>query len=170
MSSSVAYPVAILCQNVVLIGSFFHPLSNRIIDESDNWISIPERVRVVRGPEKRVNAGKALAPLIQGVIERRKTHYGTIAAASTNTTSSPPVNAKAFDKIKVKGGEAPDRRSGFLNRNFSSSGANSPLVARSPTRSLRDASPSGYEDQDQDREREALLSRSRRDEEEEVGR
>jgi metal transporter CNNM len=131
----------------------------RIIDESDNWISIPERVRVVRGPEKRVNAGKALAPLIQGVIERRKTHYGTVAATTATTAPPPQVKAKAFDKIRVKGGEIPDRRSGFLNRQMSSSGVNTPLLSRSPTNpSMMIANVNGGEREPS--ERDTLLSRT----------
>lgn len=38
----------------------------RIIDETDVYVDIHHKIKVVRGPAKRVAAEKALAPLIQG--------------------------------------------------------------------------------------------------------
>lgn len=159
---------------------------DRILDEDDRYINVADRVRVMRGPEKRVNAGKALQPLIQRFIERRKTHYGTNPAATPSTSatganlfSAPsgeggPVeptipasginlNAKAFEKVKVRGGGVPARRSGFMNRQMSNSGASTPIagLSRSPDRSTLSTVTSAPRGEG---EREALLGRKDVDE------
>lgn len=95
-----------------------------------------------------MTAGKKLTPLIQGVLERRRTHYGststTTTVAATAVAAAPVVSASIMDKVKVKGGGIVDRRAGFMNRQSSASGANTPFMSRSPTRSFvsgRDESP-----------------------------
>ena len=94
-------------------------------------------------------AGKALAPLIKGVIERRKVSrrntwdYGTQTPASDASTGAngnggppPGQSSRAFGKVKVRGSKLPDRRSGFVNRvNASTS---SPVPGTTPEASERD--------------------------------
>ena len=44
----------------------------QIIDESDQYVDVHTKVRVIRKPHLARTGTKALAPLIKGVIERRK--------------------------------------------------------------------------------------------------
>ncbi|KAK4698350.1 hypothetical protein P7C70_g7930, partial [Phenoliferia sp. Uapishka_3] len=90
-----------------------------IVDETDIYVDVQQKIKVVRGPNKRA-AGKALAPLIQGVIERRKafirrptTEYGAIKDGSA---PKPQPIPKAFSKVKLRGGGEPERRSDLVDR------------------------------------------------------
>ncbi|KAL8292145.1 hypothetical protein RQP46_001611 [Phenoliferia psychrophenolica] len=95
-----------------------------IVDETDIYVDVQQKIKVVRGPSKRA-AGKALAPLIQGVIERRKGHrqasgadYGTLeyGAAKDGAQVPTPPTPKAFSKVKLRGGGEPERRSDLVDR------------------------------------------------------
>lgn len=43
-------------------------IGEEIVDETDLYVDLHNKIKVVRGPSKRVAAGKALAPLIQGKL------------------------------------------------------------------------------------------------------
>ncbi|KAI5477554.1 DUF21 and CBS domain containing protein [Pseudohyphozyma bogoriensis] len=111
-------------------------IGEEIIDESDVYVDVHNKIKVVRGPQKpQVASGKALAPLIQGVIERRRVHrkrttadYGSMTVVSNYEGQEPGsevpptpaagVNtaAKAFAKVKVKGGGPAERRSDLVKK------------------------------------------------------
>lgn len=83
----------------------------------DLYVDLHNKIKVVRGPARRVAAGKALAPLIQGVIERRQVYRTSSHNYGSTNTDSPaphvPPPAKAFQKVVVKG--AGSRRTAFGN-------------------------------------------------------
>lgn len=45
-------------------------IGSEIVDETDLYVDLNNKIKVVRGPSKRVSAGKALAPLIAGNLYR----------------------------------------------------------------------------------------------------
>ncbi|KAK4054686.1 cell agglutination protein Mam3 [Microbotryomycetes sp. JL221] len=105
-------------------------IGEEIIDETDLYVDLNNKVKVVRGPSKRVSTGKALAPLIAGVIERRR-------GQRQNTREQHPsdnVASAAFDKVKLRNGNTPDRRHAIIN---GGSSTNSPQ----PNQSNRAGSP-----------------------------
>lgn len=92
-------------------------IGEEIVDETDLYVDIHMKTKVIRGPRKPA-AGK-LAPLIAGVIERRR------QARRTNTAEFVPSNGQlevtipsanrntaksGFDKVKLRGGGVPERR------------------------------------------------------------
>ncbi|GAA5844576.1 hypothetical protein JCM5353_001322 [Sporobolomyces roseus] len=93
-------------------------IGEEIVDETDLYVDIHMKTKVIRGPRKPA-AGK-LAPLIAGVIERRR------QARRTNTAEFTPGNGQievtiptaagrntsksGFDKVKLRGGGVPERR------------------------------------------------------------
>ncbi|POY71912.1 hypothetical protein BMF94_5069 [Rhodotorula taiwanensis] len=114
-------------------------IGEEIVDETDLYIDIHAKTKVVRAPARRSAKEGKLAPLIAGVIERRRQARRQNTAdtsfanggddsngASTNTTSSsstatarkayphmPPLQhhvTSGFDKVRVRGGGIPERR------------------------------------------------------------
>ncbi|ORY89765.1 hypothetical protein BCR35DRAFT_329115 [Leucosporidium creatinivorum] len=118
-------------------------IGEEIVDETDLYVDLNNKIKVVRGPSKRVATGKALAPLIAGVIERRHARrQNTVDYGSGN------VAAVAFDKVKLRNGKTPDRRKAVVgdttprpeqHRTFSAEpesiteGERKPLLERSST-------------------------------------
>lgn len=98
-------------------------IGEEIIDETDLYVDVGAKVKVIRGPAKRLATGKALAPLIVSIIERRRNQtsgdYGALGGASgEQPVLNPPPNdtlhpaTQAFDRVK-RGGAA-DRRQKIL--------------------------------------------------------
>ncbi|GAA5903567.1 uncharacterized protein JCM6883_005044 [Sporobolomyces salmoneus] len=93
-------------------------IGEEIVDETDLYVDIHMKTKVIRAPRKPA-AGK-LAPLIAGVIERRR------QARRNNTADGTPGNnlvvvdpgdsvsrnapKSGFDKVKLRGGGIPERR------------------------------------------------------------
>ncbi|KAM0749153.1 DUF21-domain-containing protein [Meredithblackwellia eburnea MCA 4105] len=75
-------------------------IGEEIVDETDIYVDVHNKIKVVRGPNKRA-AGKALAPLIQGVIERRRGHRqrtGTVDYGSIGDGRASPNLSAGADK------------------------------------------------------------------------
>ncbi|GAA5844786.1 hypothetical protein JCM9279_002920 [Rhodotorula babjevae] len=127
-------------------------IGEEIVDETDLYIDIHAKTKVVRAPARKqaAGAGKQLAPLIAGVIERRRQarrqntadppgSFGLPDSAYTTDGRSTPAlgagPASGFDKVRVRGGGVPERRPG--------NGATTPLRRDvSPARIIGQRSPS----------------------------
>ncbi|GAA5965562.1 hypothetical protein JCM3765_007381 [Sporobolomyces pararoseus] len=94
-------------------------IGEEIVDETDLYVDIHMKTKVIRAPRKPA-AGK-LAPLIAGVIERRRqarrnnTADGTngtnpFALDTANNTTGVNTPKSGFDKVKLRGGGVPERR------------------------------------------------------------
>ncbi|GAA5974567.1 hypothetical protein JCM21900_001746 [Sporobolomyces salmonicolor] len=90
-------------------------IGEEIVDETDLYVDIHTKTKVIRTPARKPAAGK-LAPLIAGVIERRQqarrnntAEFATPEAAATpdGRSAIPPTG---FDKVKLRGGGIPERR------------------------------------------------------------
>ncbi|SCZ89656.1 BZ3500_MvSof-1268-A1-R1_Chr9g10528 [Microbotryum saponariae] len=141
-------------------------IGEEIVDETDLYVDLNNKIKVVRGPAKRVATGKALAPLIAGVIERRHArrqntstnlNYGTNESTPNGASPKPPhpkpnPAQTAFDKVKLRNGKLPDRRQRILD------GASPSLHAE---RSGSPSSMSGLDDETSTLgERKPLLGRN----------
>ncbi|GAA5865179.1 hypothetical protein JCM1840_003934 [Sporobolomyces johnsonii] len=89
-------------------------IGEEIVDETDLYVDIHTKTKVIRTPARKPAAGK-LAPLIAGVIERRRqarrnntADYTPEAAATPDGRSAAPPTG--FDKVKLRGGGIPERR------------------------------------------------------------
>ncbi|GAA5935169.1 uncharacterized protein JCM15063_000959 [Sporobolomyces koalae] len=104
-------------------------IGEEIVDETDLYVDIHMKTKVIRAPRKPA-AGK-LAPLIAGVIERRRLQRRSTAElppgnGSGHTPDSIGRQAprgSGFDKVKLRGGGVPERRVA------SSTGAQTPRTA-----------------------------------------
>ncbi|GAA6005465.1 hypothetical protein JCM11491_003651 [Sporobolomyces phaffii] len=107
-------------------------IGEEIVDETDLYVDIHMKTKVIRAPRKPA-AGK-LAPLIAGVIERRRqarrnntaelTPGNGLVETADNTGRNTPRTG--FDKVKLRGGGVPERR-------ITSTGAQTPrTVSGSP--------------------------------------
>ncbi|GAA6059512.1 hypothetical protein JCM10212_002255 [Sporobolomyces blumeae] len=136
-------------------------IGEEIVDETDLYVDIHMKTKVIRAPSRKPAAGK-LAPLIAGVIERRRQarRQNTAdfsagggpppdGAGSAEAGRNTPVPAaRGFDKVKVRGGGAPERR-------IASAGASTPRLSQTSPGSTTTtpASPKGED------ERQPLLSK-----------
>ncbi|KAH9813456.1 hypothetical protein DFH28DRAFT_974305 [Melampsora americana] len=118
-------------------------IGEEIIDETDQYVDVAHKIKVVRKPLTSRATTKGLAPLLKGVIEKRRQtgDYGPRSEGGDGTDVTSLVNGQigsvpvmmhsnsvtesehgisrrsaAFDKVKLKGGETPARRSDSQNR------------------------------------------------------
>ncbi|GAA5851502.1 hypothetical protein JCM8547_001113 [Rhodosporidiobolus lusitaniae] len=98
-------------------------IGEEIVDETDLYIDIHAKTKVVRAPvRKPAPGGGKLAPLIAGVIERRRQARRQNTAeflgpngvpnsgSSTDRPNTPQPPQSGFDKVKLRGGGVPERR------------------------------------------------------------
>ncbi|KAG0151178.1 hypothetical protein CROQUDRAFT_651386 [Cronartium quercuum f. sp. fusiforme G11] len=107
-------------------------IGEEIIDETDQYVDVAHKIKVVRKPLQSRATTKGLAPLIKGVIEKRRHtgDYGNRSELGESTDNGmgqgsltgpdePGTQSRrsiAFDKVKMKGGEPITRRSDSQNR------------------------------------------------------
>ncbi|BGO92047.1 hypothetical protein BJY59DRAFT_689517 [Rhodotorula toruloides] len=118
-------------------------IGEEIVDETDLYIDIHAKTKVVRAPARKPAVGNGkLAPLIAGVIERRRQarRHNTAEFLGPNgvpdsnfstegrNTPMPGAAPSGFDKVKLRGGGVPERRIA------SGSGANTPVRGHSRLR------------------------------------
>ncbi|GJN91092.1 hypothetical protein Rhopal_004109-T1 [Rhodotorula paludigena] len=120
-------------------------IGEEIVDETDLYIDIHAKTKVVRAPARKQAPGNGkLAPLIAGVIERRRQarRQNTVELPGPNgvpessgpstdgrNTPAPAAPSSGFDKVRLRGGGVPERRvaSGAatpMRREGSKTGAN----------------------------------------------
>ncbi|GAA5915406.1 hypothetical protein JCM6882_001415 [Rhodosporidiobolus microsporus] len=97
-------------------------IGEEIVDETDLYIDIHAKTKVVRAPTRKPASGGKLAPLIAGVIERRRQARRQNTAefpgpngvpdstVGTDRPNTPVPPASGFDKVRVRGGGLPERR------------------------------------------------------------
>ncbi|GAA5971081.1 hypothetical protein JCM11641_004136 [Rhodosporidiobolus odoratus] len=97
-------------------------IGEEIIDETDLFVDIHAKTKVVRAPARKPATGGKLAPLIAGVIERRRQarRHNTAefagpngipdSVAGTERPNTPVPPQSGFDKVRLRGGNAPERR------------------------------------------------------------
>lgn len=143
----------------------------RIVDETDAWVDVAQKIKVIRKPlAARGPAAKGLAPLIKGVVEKRRSavaagDYGAIGGrpnsaggatqdsdVDASATQNGQLGGGAFDKVKLKGGEQPPRRppkqrTGSRRPTFEGTGGpageGTPLLFHDPANEERSESPQG---------------------------
>uniref|UniRef100_V5EV08 Uncharacterized protein n=2 Tax=Kalmanozyma brasiliensis (strain GHG001) TaxID=1365824 RepID=V5EV08_KALBG len=96
-------------------------IGEEIVDETDIYVDVHNKIKVVRNPRANSNAGQNWQPLIRGIIERRRklggpmkaplrSTYGTMGmmgndGSAKNSTSKyglPSNNVRAVDKVAIK--------------------------------------------------------------------
>lgn len=80
-------------------------IGEEIVDETDLYVDLHNKIKVYRGAAKRVATTQALAPLIQGVIERRRFR-------DSDPSPAPSLKSKSRPKI----GLTERRNNGLLAR------------------------------------------------------
>lgn len=94
-------------------------IGEEIIDETDVWVDVHNRVRVTRNP-KETGGGADLGPLVRGIIERRrmgglKPKAGSAAPLNRAVTA----NVRAIDRVHFKATDSPSHgnEAGLSRRN-----------------------------------------------------
>ncbi|BGP16859.1 hypothetical protein JCM10213_007306 [Rhodosporidiobolus nylandii] len=98
-------------------------IGEEIVDETDLYIDIHAKTKVVRAPTRKpASSGGKLVPLIAGVIERRRQARRQVTAefvgpngvpellGSTDRPNTPVPAQSGFDKVRLRGGGVPERR------------------------------------------------------------
>lgn len=83
-------------------------IGEEIIDETDVWVDVHNRVRVTRNPKEAgpgASGGADLGPLVRGIIERRR-----MGGLKQKAGSAAPLS-KAVDRVLVKATDSPSRNS-----------------------------------------------------------
>ncbi|GAA6003103.1 hypothetical protein JCM10207_001990, partial [Rhodosporidiobolus poonsookiae] len=105
---------------------------------------IHAKTKVVRAPARKPAGGGKLAPLIAGVIERRRQarRQNTAefpgpngvpdSAVGTDRPNTPVPPQSGFDKVKLRGGGVPERRMGGGHGGLAGSGYGTPKRDTSP--------------------------------------
>lgn len=78
-------------------------IGEEIIDETDVWVDVHNRVRVTRNPKENAPSNADLGPLVRGIIERRR-----MGGLKPKAGSTAPLN-KTVDRVLVKGNDSPSR-------------------------------------------------------------
>lgn len=78
-------------------------IGEEIIDETDVWVDVHNRVRVTRNPKETAPSNADLGPLVRGIIERRR-----MGGLKQKAGSTAPLN-KTVDRVLVKGNDSPAR-------------------------------------------------------------
>jgi metal transporter CNNM len=93
-------------------------IGEEIIDETDVWVDVHNRVRVTRNPKESGGAGAGsvggadLGPLVRGIIERRR-----LGGLKPKAGSQAPLqkavanNVRAIDRVMIKQTDSPSRSS-----------------------------------------------------------
>ncbi|CDU25779.1 related to MAM3-Protein required for normal mitochondrial morphology [Sporisorium scitamineum] len=95
-------------------------IGEEIVDETDIYVDVHNKIKVVRNRQTGNNAGQNWQPLIRGIIERRRklggpmkaplrSSYGTVgimnndsSAKNDNKYGLPSSNVRAVDKVAIK--------------------------------------------------------------------
>lgn len=83
-------------------------IGEEIIDETDLYVDIHNKIKVVRGPTKRIAAEKALAPLIQGQSQRiddvlaKSRLTNNVVCRRYRTTEDPPNRDRLRNRHAAK--------------------------------------------------------------------
>ncbi|PLW15434.1 hypothetical protein PCANC_17925 [Puccinia coronata f. sp. avenae] len=115
-------------------------IGEEIIDETDQYVDVAHKIKVVRKPVTNRTSTRGLAPLIKGVIEKRRQgeprisrsevgegddymspesltvsharrgHAATTLASNRSSMDVPSWRSPVLDKVKVKGGESRAQR------------------------------------------------------------